>query len=162
MKTCTKCTQEKELIFFSKDKYKKDGRRSACKECNTIDHKRRYSINPDGERKRTTEYRANLRITNPEKLKLSNRNTKLKRAYNLSDSLVTEMKKEQNYCCFVCKKHEQDIKGKGLVVDHNHTTGKVRKLLCANCNTALGLLKEDVTIIEQLAEYVNAHRAVPA
>ena len=162
MKICTKCAQEKELIFFSKDKYKKDGRCSACKECNVVDHVRRYHSNPESERNRSNSYRDNLRKTNPAKLKLSNRNTKLKRAYNLSDDLVTKMKEEQNYCCFVCKKHEQDIKGKGLVVDHDHATGKVRKLLCTGCNTALGLLKEDTTIIKQLAEYVNAYKETPA
>lgn len=58
----------------------------------------------------------------------------------------------QNHCCDLCGDHRQ------LVVDHNHKTGKVRALLCAPCNTALGLLKEDTKRIWRAMEYVVAHR----
>lgn len=41
-----------------------------------------------------------------------------------------------------------------MVVDHCHTTGKVRGALCNGCNTALGLLKEDPLRITNLARYI--------
>src|ERR1700694_6049082 len=44
-----------------------------------------------------------------------------------------------------------------LAVDHNHETNAVRDLLCNNCNTALGLLKEDPLRIEALAAYIRKH-----
>lgn len=39
------------------------------------------------------------------------------------------------------------------VLDHDHKTGKIRGVLCNNCNTALGLLKDDVLRIEKLKQY---------
>ena len=45
-----------------------------------------------------------------------------------------------------------------LNVDHDHTTGKVRELLCHNCNRALGLLQENVEIIQSALDYLNKHK----
>jgi DNA-binding sugar fermentation-stimulating protein len=36
---------------------------------------------------------------------------------------------------------------KKLVIDHCHNTGKVRKLLCTNCNVAIGMFKENPRIM---------------
>jgi hypothetical protein len=44
-----------------------------------------------------------------------------------------------------------------LSIDHNHETNKVRGMLCSNCNPALGLLMEDVRIMENLIAYVQKH-----
>lgn len=40
-------------------------------------------------------------------------------------------------------------------VDHDHGTGKVRALLCHNCNVALGLLSENTKRIRGLADYLE-------
>lgn len=42
-----------------------------------------------------------------------------------------------------------------LVLDHNHTTGKIRGILCHNCNVAFGLLGEDPTWVWALASYLD-------
>ena len=42
-------------------------------------------------------------------------------------------------------------------VDHNHTTKKVRGLLCNNCNAALGFAKENVATLELLIKYIKEH-----
>lgn len=162
LKQCTKCSIEKDIELFAKDKYKKDGRRSQCKGCNKADHQRRYTSNPEKERDRSNSYRANLREVNPVKLQLSSRNTKLKKYYGLSIDKVEAMKKQQNYCCFICKEHESTIKSYGLVVDHSHETGSIRKLLCSNCNTALGLVKENISILNNMVNYIETHTVVPA
>lgn len=60
----------------------------------------------------------------------------------------------QNYTCAICHRELQELEH-GLVVDHDHVTGKVRALLCGNCNTALGLLGDDVARIHRAAEYVS-------
>jgi uncharacterized CHY-type Zn-finger protein len=60
----------------------------------------------------------------------------------------------QNYTCAICHRALDELEH-GLVVDHDHVTGKVRALLCGNCNTALGLLGDDVARIQRAAEYVN-------
>ena len=41
-----------------------------------------------------------------------------------------------------------------LVVDHNHTTGVIRGLLCHNCNRALGLTKENPETLKKMLDYV--------
>ena len=44
--------------------------------------------------------------------------------------------------------------------DHNHTSGKVRGLLCSSCNTAIGLFKEDIQVISNAINYLNIHKGV--
>ena len=154
MKTCTKCGATKALKEFPKDKLRKDGHKSACKECYSIYDKKRYWNNPESERKRSADYKSSL---TEEQRYLSNRNTKLKRAYGISHDDYLLMLEQQNYKCACCGKDNKDAGIKGLVVDHNHTTGAIRELLCTQCNTALGLLKEDEFIIDSLLEYVRKH-----
>lgn len=40
-----------------------------------------------------------------------------------------------------------------LAVDHDHTTGKIRGLLCMKCNRALGMLGDSVETISNLLKY---------
>ena len=42
-----------------------------------------------------------------------------------------------------------------LCIDHDHKTNKVRGLLCHNCNTALGLLNDDTSLLSNLITYLN-------
>lgn len=44
-----------------------------------------------------------------------------------------------------------------LSIDHCHTTGKVRGLLCRQCNIALGKFKEDVTILQSAIAYLKKY-----
>jgi hypothetical protein len=55
--------------------------------------------------------------------------------------------------CEVCG--GQGGKRNGIVLDHNHKTGDFRGWLCSNCNTALGLLKDNVKRIEALKQYLT-------
>lgn len=48
-----------------------------------------------------------------------------------------------------------------LVVDHDHKTGKVRGLLCHNCNRALGLLKDNKEIIQNCLSYLERVTTIP-
>jgi hypothetical protein len=62
--------------------------------------------------------------------------------------------------CVICKTHCPRY-GKGrLVVDHCHTSGAFRALLCGPCNSAIGLLGENVetlrNAISYLAQFVGA------
>ena len=151
---CTKCNKDKEPAEFHKDKKKVNGLTSWCKECRNKARSDNYWNDPDKNRKRSKTYRLNM---TEEQRYLSNRNTKLKQAYGLTHEQVEEMKRLQDYKCYVCYTHETEAGSKGLVVDHNHTTGQVRKMLCSKCNTALGLLNEDVCIFTSLINYVKEH-----
>ena len=64
---------------------------------------------------------------------------------------------EQEGKCPCCGEFRSNTGINGLVVDHCHTTGKIRQLLCSSCNTALGLLKEKEDTILNLLDYVRKH-----
>lgn len=42
-----------------------------------------------------------------------------------------------------------------MYIDHNHTTGEVRGLLCSNCNTILGLCNDNIIILQSAISYLN-------
>lgn len=144
---CTKCKEFKLATEFAKDSKKVNGLTSHCKQCRNIARQKHYYKNHEAEKFRVQEYR----INNVEKVKASNRNTKLKRLYGITQEQFLEMSNKQDNKCACCGSETK------LVVDHNHTTGAIRELLCNNCNTALGLLNEDISIIQQLENYIRKH-----
>jgi len=85
--------------------------------------------------------------------KTKGRNSRLLRKYGLDEKEFDEMAKNQNYCCMICKKECEN-----LCVDHDHDTGKVRELLCVQCNAVLGIFKEDITIFENAIAYITKHK----
>lgn len=104
--------------------------------------------------------------TNPCQLYCSSackgKNAYYKRNYGINDSVLEQMKKDQDYKCYLCH-GEGFLIGKNnhnekLAVDHDHNTGKVRKLLCHNCNRALGLFKDNPELMRKAALYVEEHR----
>lgn len=94
---------------------------------------------------------------NISKLAVARKNSSLKRRYGITLDQYKSMSSLQGNKCFVCKlpeKREQKGIVRSLSVDHDHATGNVRRLLCYDCNTALGLLREDLTTIGSLYRYV--------
>lgn len=86
----------------------------------------------------------------------------LKRAYGISIEQYDSMLVAQNEVCAICENPEHVVDKNGnrrkLAVDHCHTTGRVRGLLCTNCNKAIGHLKDDVRVLKKAIEYLQ-HRA---
>jgi len=80
----------------------------------------------------------------------------LKKQYDLTPNEYTRMLINQNRCCAICFK-EPDPKRR-LAVDHNHSTGLVRGLLCTKCNMALGFLNDDLETAESAVAYLYQHR----
>lgn len=76
----------------------------------------------------------------PEKRKEWQRQYCLKRRYGMSVSDYDKMLEKQNKCCKLCAVHQDKLKH-NMFVDHDHTTGIVRGLLCPRCNSGLGLLE---------------------
>lgn len=85
----------------------------------------------------------------PEKTHIRN----IKRLYNLSREQYIKMLEDQNYVCKICKKVCNT--GMRLSVDHCHVTGKVRGLLCRECNSCLGKAKDDVELLEKMIKYLK-------
>jgi hypothetical protein len=85
-----------------------------------------------------------------------------KRNYGMTECDLTNMKKSQDNRCYLCSSEGFLIGNNNhhekLAVDHCHNTGGVRKLLCHNCNRALGLLADNPELLRKAANYIEAHR----
>lgn len=77
----------------------------------------------------------------------------LAKRYGVSAEWYADKLKRQNGVCVACK--EFCATGKRLTVDHNHTTGKVRELLCLGCNLAIGNTYENPVTLRALADYLE-------
>lgn len=59
--------------------------------------------------------------------------------------------------CAICGRPQNDSRKKNLCVDHNHSTNKVRGLLCINCNVAIGMVRESIDTLEKMISYLKKH-----
>lgn len=73
------------------------------------------------------------------------------RKHGLTDDQYRRMEETFGGRCFLCLREPA---GK-LHIDHDHNTGRVRGLLCPNCNTALGLLRDDITTVARIEGYLT-------
>lgn len=82
----------------------------------------------------------------------------LKKKYGLTPADYDLMLASQGGCA-VCGTSHPGSSAKYFAVDHNHNNGKVRGLLCSNCNRAIGLLKDSPKLLHDAARYleVNGH-----
>ena len=94
------------------------------------------------------------RQENPKLYKKVRKNYNLKRDYGITIDDYFLILQNQNYCCKICKKHESEFKI-AFAVDHSHKTGKVRGLLCMDCNIGLGLFKDDIMILDSAKLYLK-------
>jgi hypothetical protein len=78
----------------------------------------------------------------------------MKRAYGLTFKDYETMIFNQNGVCAICSKEPPNTHKKRLNVDHCHTTGKVRGLLCDACNRAIGLLKDSPDLLNKAISYL--------
>lgn len=180
MKTCKRCLKEKDITDFYKSKTYKDGYLSFCKECNRNYDKSRCNKhagpktygnklcsnckkvlpvsdftkrlrNKDGLRSRCKycdrKDENSYRKKNPE----VERKRKLKSKYNITLEEYNNMIISQNGECYICKKQ------KILSVDHNHKTGRIRKLLCQKCNAGIGMFDENIDILKNVILYIQEH-----
>lgn len=86
------------------------------------------------------------------------RERRLLRLYGIDFADQERMADEQDRKCAICQEDFTD--NRAMHVDHCHSSGKVRGLLCALCNQAIGLLKEDLDILRRAAAYIQRHSIV--
>jgi hypothetical protein len=81
----------------------------------------------------------------------------LLRVHGLTTEARDAMFVKQGTRCGVCRSPDPDFKH-GWVVDHDHETGKVRGILCNNCNQGLGRFKDNQTILRLAIEYLDRNQ----
>jgi hypothetical protein len=86
--------------------------------------------------------------------------TNLRHRFGMTEEEYNEIFDRQEGCCAICGVSDCKTKtGKQrLSVDHDHSTGEIRALLCAHCNVGLGAFQDDPTIIKKAMEYLHEHR----
>lgn len=154
---------EKPISDFNK---KRDGYQPMCKECYKTYNKARYEAQSEkliaqtkAKYKRDPEaYKARSKqwvIDNPEKTKERH----LKRTYGITLQEYNDLLQKQQDLCSTCKTHKSAF-DYDLHVDHNHITGKVRGLLCGDCNRAIGMLKDSTTIVSNVLDYLKSFEEI--
>lgn len=96
------------------------------------------------------EYKRDWRKRNP----VQAREYQVRHRYGLTPEQYSKLIEEQDNKCAIC--HQPPVK-KRLHVDHDFVTGKVRGLLCSNCNVAIGLLQHDIKKMEDAITYLKEH-----
>lgn len=89
------------------------------------------------------------------------RSGRLKRTFGISLDQYQELLKAQGNKCAICDKQRTGVKTKGkrensLHVDHCHTTGKVRGILCNNCNAGIGHFKDSPELLKNAILYLSS------
>lgn len=87
----------------------------------------------------------------------------LQRSFGIGLDEYLQKFQNQNGVCAICNLPETAVNGhskivRRLAVDHCHTTGKIRDLLCSRCNTTLGKLNEDLELLEKIKQYIIQHK----
>ena len=83
--------------------------------------------------------------------------------YNISENEIELLAEKQQHCCAICNKPETSLNSKrttvqNLAIDHCHKTGKIRGLLCSNCNIAIGKFKENIDLLNNAIKYLNDNK----
>ncbi len=148
MKKCSTCGEIKNDECFSFQNTELNKRTSSCKECKSTKQKlnrlNTLEETRDTDRaayQRTKERRVAYARDYRVKYKDRTRSTNLKAKYGITTEDYNRMKTEQNNCCAICGEHEDNLK-RILCVDHCHSTGNVRGLLCDTCNKFLGFYEK--------------------
>lgn len=75
--------------------------------------------------------------------------------YRITPREWEDMGRAQGWCCGGCA---NVLNPATMKIDHCHTTGKVRGLLCHSCNVALGWVRDNPATLKRLAEYLTLSR----
>lgn len=133
---CSSCAERKPLDEFGRDNraVSRKGYKAACRKCCaklTLAWKRRtgYVIPKDRHRMYRIKY-----------------------MYGLSERQYATILERQSGLCAVCFKPPEP--GTLLRVDHDHSTGQVRGLLCGPCNTGIGMLGDSYDRLRSAMRYL--------
>lgn len=126
-KTCSMCREDLPLDSFHKAPKSALGVHTYCKPCRSEYRRKKYD---------------------PVAVKRHGLKTK----YGLTLEDYEEMLEAQGGGCLICGSKGGE---RGLAVDHSHETGKVRGLLCLNCNAGIGNLRDDVELLKKAIKYLE-------
>ena len=169
VKTCTKCGVTQPLENFYKATGGRDGLRGDCKACFRARAKARYPAVRERAIERARRWQAENReqfLATQRRLKQSpegrrkNRAGYLWRKYGITLEEYEDRLEAQGGVCGICGR--PPTARIALHVDHEHTTGRIRGLLCFRCNNALGDFDDDHDRLVAALVYLGPRRQDPA
>src|SRR5258706_14586539 len=95
-----------------------------------------------------------------EEQKRKQKNTNLKQNYSITIEDYDLMLEKQNHCCAICHEHETSATRGSLFVDHDHTSKRVRSLLCNRCNLILGYCDDNPKLLQRIIEYLKLTKEI--
>jgi hypothetical protein len=157
-RVCAKCRLWKPATELYKHPTQKTGFASYCRPCNKARLKKAYLADIHRHRRRKLQRRLEYIKRHPDRVAANTVRQNLRRAAHrvgIEPEVIPAMIAAQGGLCAICKRPED---GRRLSLDHNHRTGKMRGLLCGECNLALGKFGDDVTRLASAIAYLEAHR----
>ena len=148
MKACTKCKTEKPLDEFYVDRRRKDGRQPWCKACHNAWRAANRAANPERLKENSRRYY----LANKDRQKANGRAAHLLRKYRLTVQEYDAMLSKQGGVCAICKQPPSDRR---FPVDHCHSSGEVRGILCDRCNRLIGQAGDDPEILLNAVAYLK-------
>lgn len=135
LKTCRQCLAVKPRSEFSKNRRRGDGVSSYCCACHQA------------------KSRAWVR-NNPEAARRSWRRTYLRKTYGITVADYEQRLALQGGVCAICA-GPPPVGRVFYCIDHDHRTGKIRGLLCSNCNVLIGYAQDDVERLGSAIDYLR-------
>lgn len=155
LKACSGCGVEKTKAEFYVSRHTPSGvpvLSQPCIECKKPRMRQHYSENRERLSARSLERWHEL--SEDEKQMVT-----LLRKYGISLGDYDQMYEQQSGQCAICETEKAPRGRDRLVVDHCHTTGKVRGLLCHKCNRGIGFLNDDPSIVSMAVDYLTGTRS---
>ena len=138
-RVCTQCNEEKQVSEYrSRGGSLSHLLKSHCNKCLYKNHRNWVENNPD----KVATYREKDSWT------LAKRVAR----YGLSPEEFINKYDEQGKLCGICKE-EMDLVDSAI--DHNHSTGSFRGILCKQCNRALGMFKDNEVLLNNAIKYLR-------
>jgi hypothetical protein len=109
----------------------------------------------DANREHVAAYNKHYNATHRQEQKLYDEMVRETRRYNVPRGTLTAMRQLQNNKCAICKRDAGFERATQLQVDHCHISGQIRALLCINCNTGIGMFKENPTLLKAAILYIQ-------
>lgn len=154
VKVCSGCKQEKQLGEFYTSKTRGGGGYFArCKACCSADTKAARAAAGPAERDRRAALQRDWRRRNQSKRRAYERHRGWRRHFGLTPEDYDALLQVQGGHCAICP--YVPAEGEVLPVDHDHETGAVRGLLCADCNNGLGRFRDDPVRLQQAISYLH-------
>jgi len=119
-----------------------------CGDCGEIHLRNAKHLKQGVKYQKCSEYKP------PNYVGMNKRDAVIRKQYGITLEEYNNMLKAQDYKCAICG-NQDEVEGRKLAIDHCHSTGDVRGLLCGKCNRGLGLFYDNQELLQQAIQYLK-------